>query len=226
MKGYNCSFAARNNKLEPYGDVAGPGVLIGFLGTAWFAIGFVILHYVFAFDPDETPFHSVRRAQEVAAPSSTRWKANPVDVLAKRIMHKAERRFKVAVWWPHAIEMSILGMCDIQIVTGLGILISGFADLWNGISAYHFQLVSQVAWFSSLTHICGLTILRRYFHSRPIEKWCRLFSSTGSELPRALQVYQEPTRFVFITDLKQSTGTRHPLITRNLWKLHKHTKMG
>lgn len=65
-------------------------------------------------------------------------------------------------------------MCDIQIVTGLGILISGFADLWNGISAYHFQLVSQVAWFSSLTHICGLTILRRYFHSRPIEKWVRL----------------------------------------------------
>lgn len=65
-------------------------------------------------------------------------------------------------------------MCDVRIVTGLGILVSGYADLTNGISAYHFLLVGLVAWFSNVTHIAGLTVLRQYLHSRPCEKWFRL----------------------------------------------------
>lgn len=66
-------------------------------------------------------------------------------------------------------------MCDVQIVTGLGILVSGYADLKCGISAYHFLLVGLVAWFSNLTHIAGLTVLRQYLHRRPFERWIRLF---------------------------------------------------
>jgi hypothetical protein len=65
-------------------------------------------------------------------------------------------------------------MCDLQFVTGLGILISGFIDLPKGISAYHFFLITHLAWFSNLTHICGLTVLRRHFHTRPIEKFIRV----------------------------------------------------
>ncbi|KAK0703952.1 hypothetical protein B0T26DRAFT_757447 [Lasiosphaeria miniovina] len=73
-----------------------------------------------------------------------------------------------------AFDKAILAMCDIQIVTGLGILVSGYADLRHGISAYHFLLVVLVAWFSNLTHIAGLTVLRRYLHRKPFEKWIRL----------------------------------------------------
>lgn len=65
-------------------------------------------------------------------------------------------------------------MCDTQILTGLGILISGYADLCNGISSYHFQLIGQLAWFSNVTHIASLTVLRRYLHRRRVEKWTRL----------------------------------------------------
>jgi hypothetical protein len=65
-------------------------------------------------------------------------------------------------------------MCDVQFVTGLGIIISGFIDLRKGISAYHFLLVTHLAWFSNLTHICGLTVLRQYFYKRPIEKLIRI----------------------------------------------------
>lgn len=65
-------------------------------------------------------------------------------------------------------------MCDIQFVTGLGIVIGGFIDLPKGISAYHFILVTHLAWFSNLTHICGLTVLRNYFHTRPTEKFIRI----------------------------------------------------
>jgi len=65
-------------------------------------------------------------------------------------------------------------MCDVQFVTGLGILVSGFIDLPTGISAYHFNIVTNLAWFSNLTRICGLTVLRKYFHSRPTEKLIRM----------------------------------------------------
>ncbi|KAH8667139.1 hypothetical protein BGZ61DRAFT_558522 [Ilyonectria robusta] len=72
-------------------------------------------------------------------------------------------------------SMSIVAMCDIQILTGLGILISAYANLCKGISAYHFLVIGHVAWFSNLTHIAGLTVLRRYLFLHPVEKWVRLF---------------------------------------------------
>ncbi|KAH6976345.1 hypothetical protein BKA56DRAFT_688037 [Ilyonectria sp. MPI-CAGE-AT-0026] len=178
---------------EPYGDVAGPGVLAGFLGTAWLVVVLVALHYLLAFDPEEDPF--LPRHQDV------NWKANPIDVLAKTSInkiHKLLSRLKVFKFitglvrsqhveiaeipnqpprWIHAFEkasQSILSMCDTQILTGLGILISGYADLCNGISSYHFQLIGQLAWFSNVTHIASLTVLRRYLHRRRVEKWTRL----------------------------------------------------
>lgn len=69
---------------------------------------------------------------------------------------------------------AILAMCDVQILTGIGILVSGYADLKCGISAYHFLLIGSVAWFSNLTHTAGLTVLRQYLHQRLLEKWVRL----------------------------------------------------
>lgn len=65
-------------------------------------------------------------------------------------------------------------MCDLQFVTGLGILFSAFVDLPKGISIYHFLFITRLAWFSSVTHLCGLTVLRTYFHRRPIEKLIRV----------------------------------------------------
>lgn len=56
----------------------------------------------------------------------------------------------------------MLTMSDFQLITGLAILISGFTQLQTGISAYHWQRLVQLAWFSSVTHLCCLTALRDY----------------------------------------------------------------
>jgi hypothetical protein len=56
-------------------------------------------------------------------------------------------------------------MCDIQIITGLAIIISGFYALFQGLSAYHWQIVVFLTWFSTVTHLAGLTVLRAYFQS-------------------------------------------------------------
>lgn len=89
-------------------------------------------------------------------------------------------------------------MCDIQILTGLGILVSAFANLCKGISAYHFLVIGHVAWFSNLTHIAGLTVLRRYLFLRPVEKWVRLFLMIT--LTIMLLVAMGPTVFFDWTD--------------------------
>ena len=67
-------------------------------------------------------------------------------------------------------------MSDLQIVTGLSILISGFAQLWCGLSTYHWVVIVELAWFSSLTHLSCLTLLRQHLSSRGPERELRLFA--------------------------------------------------
>jgi hypothetical protein len=62
---------------------------------------------------------------------------------------------------------AILAMSDTQIVTGLSILASGFSQLNGGLDIFHWNIVAYLAWFSSVTHLCTLTFLRRYFQANP-----------------------------------------------------------
>lgn len=67
-------------------------------------------------------------------------------------------------------------MSDLQIVTGLSILVSGFTQLRCSVSAYHWQVLAYLAWFSSLTHLCCLTFLRHYLYNHPGQRIWRLVS--------------------------------------------------
>lgn len=67
-------------------------------------------------------------------------------------------------------------MSDLQILTGLSIMISGFAQLHCGISCYHWQLLTYLAWFSSLTHMACLTFLRQYLYMHQSQRAWRLLA--------------------------------------------------
>ena len=54
----------------------------------------------------------------------------------------------------------MITLSDQQIVTGIAILASGYSQLNCGLSAYHWQMVVYLAWFSSLTHLTTLSFLR------------------------------------------------------------------
>mgnify|MGYP001585796952 CR=1 FL=1 len=58
-------------------------------------------------------------------------------------------------------------MSDAQIVTGLSILAGGFSQLKSGLDIFHWNVVAFLAWYSSVTHLCTLTFLRRYFQANP-----------------------------------------------------------
>lgn len=69
-----------------------------------------------------------------------------------------------------------LAMSDLQIVTGFSILISGFAQFPCGLATYYWMLIVELAWFSSLTHLSCLTLLRSHLYTRTSERAWRLFA--------------------------------------------------
>ncbi|KAI7783540.1 hypothetical protein LA080_011669 [Diaporthe eres] len=78
------------------------------------------------------------------------------------------------------MKTSLLALSDIQIFTGLAILISGFVSLCpsptqpNGFPAYHWQILVHLAWFSTITHQGTLFLMRKYFREHRWQRNVRL----------------------------------------------------
>ncbi|RYP79566.1 hypothetical protein DL770_006612 [Monosporascus sp. CRB-9-2] len=140
----NCSYdcSSHPSEVEPYGDISGPGVLAGFVGTAFIAVALIISYYLFAYDPKLNPFeacpvqhmasHSTGASQaaisRIAQAAPRNWRTNPIDEMVLKWI-RGVRYFP----YPYgerqalrpALEKCLLSMCDIQILTGPGILVSG-----------------------------------------------------------------------------------------------------
>ena len=90
---------------------------------------------------------------------------NSVDKVFNKIialdLDTPKRRF-----WREVVERLILGFSDQQLVTGTALLLAAFIRLpaTNGqIRAYHFSVITDLAWFSANTHLVTLFVLRDYF---------------------------------------------------------------
>lgn len=68
----------------------------------------------------------------------------------------------------------VLVLADTQIITGVAVLASGFSSLKCRLSAYHWQIIVYLAWFSSVTHLSALTFLRNYLRNHFAEFACRM----------------------------------------------------
>ena len=74
--------------------------------------------------------------------------------------------------WNEALQSAVLTLGDSQIVTGVSILVSGYIQLACGLQYYHWVIVVDLAFFSSITHLTTLTCLRSYLQKRPaIRSW-------------------------------------------------------
>lgn len=62
---------------------------------------------------------------------------------------------------------------DTQVVTGMAILLTGYIQLPSGISSHHWQVIVDLAWFSTLSHLATLTALRGYFRKQTRMAVCR-----------------------------------------------------
>ncbi|KAF2684559.1 hypothetical protein K458DRAFT_431473 [Lentithecium fluviatile CBS 122367] len=117
--------------------------------TAYLTV-LLIFHYTTVYDPNRTS------AKGNSYP-------NPVDhgilttIRTHLISWKPSRRFK------YAMEKSVLILSDAQLVTGLAILIFGYSQLDCSITAYHWQIMVFIAWFSTFTFLSAMAFLKGYF---------------------------------------------------------------
>ncbi|EQB50616.1 hypothetical protein CGLO_09931 [Colletotrichum gloeosporioides Cg-14] len=156
--------------LEPYGDIAGLGVVLSFVISAWLTILVLVGYYVFAFDPDVDPFQRNRS-------TTTPYSPNPLDVLIAKYTKylRVLKDFKGSLA-EDAFHKCILALADAQLITGMSILMSGYMSLKHerGLSAYHWKIVVSLAWFSSVTHLSALTFLRSYLAKHSSRRLWRL----------------------------------------------------
>ncbi|KAF4822049.1 hypothetical protein CGCSCA5_v002589 [Colletotrichum siamense] len=76
--------------------------------------------------------------------------------------------------WNMAFTKILLRLCDVQLLTGFGLLFSSFVSLSCYMSAYHWQIMSYLAWFSNLTHAACLTALLEYLYQHQLERNFRM----------------------------------------------------
>ena len=122
-------------------------VLISFMATAYFTVVLIIIQYFL--DYFEAPY------------------LNKIDRGLVTYVRRKLRLKSTGVWAP-TIRKGIMMISDQQLITGIAVLAGAYSQLRCGkISAYHWQLIVYLAWFSSLTHLTTLTVLRQYFREHP-----------------------------------------------------------
>lgn len=76
--------------------------------------------------------------------------------------------------WSRVLVPFVLGMSDQQLFTSMALMVAtmfmigGLHDLDETLSVYSFQVVTSLAYFSCIIHLCSLTVVRNHFdeHTR------------------------------------------------------------
>ncbi|KAL4861955.1 hypothetical protein BDV12DRAFT_190735 [Aspergillus spectabilis] len=170
---YNCSTPPQ--RITFNADITGPGVSVRLL------IALVTAPYFMAYQPELDPF---RDADDNPCPRPVPFRPNPVDLMVLRFCRRIPKAQNTpsGIWrWSHLdtpLTKCVLAMSDLQLATGIAILISGYSQLHCGLSSFHWLIIGRLAWFASVTHLTCLTFLRNYLYNRKAErKWRLLFMS-------------------------------------------------
>lgn len=154
----------RNRSIEVDGekavtydpDIAGIGVVIGFVLSAYVTLILVIIHFILN-------YRNTRNLIDRA------W----IKFLTPKAWNDPQAR--PSKKWTLALESAVLMYSDTQVLTGIAILLCAYFQLGRRISVYHWQVTVQLAWFSSVTHLTTLTSLHAYFRERPMMAFWRTF---------------------------------------------------
>lgn len=130
-------------------------VLLGFVATGYLTLLLVLAYYILGFV--EVQF------------------LNSID---QGLLHHARRIIKSRPTARQAatLRRAVLMYSDQQLVTDIALLVGGFSELRYGLDVYHWQILVYLVWFSSVTHLTTLTVLRQYFRDNPaIRLWRAVF---------------------------------------------------
>ncbi|PVI00768.1 hypothetical protein DM02DRAFT_655140 [Periconia macrospinosa] len=146
-------------------DIAGQGVLSAFMASALLTILLSIACLVFKEDYNFTQLNELDKL---------------FRLFVCRPLHKRSN-YKLEVWADRLYPV-VLSLSDSQLVTGIAMLASAIKLMNDGsITAYHFNIVSDLAWFSSITHLMTLLVIRVFMGSqKPSKEHCSTTSTKSS----------------------------------------------
>jgi hypothetical protein len=123
----------------PDTDIAGIGVILAFLISAYMTFAAVLLAYIAGMVENEL--------------------LGMVDRRLFRIRSRIQHYPRIQT----ALRKFVLSLSDQQIVTGIAIMAAGLRGLARGsISTYHYQIVLYLAWLSSSVHLSAISLLTPY----------------------------------------------------------------
>ncbi|KAH6842174.1 hypothetical protein B0I37DRAFT_356289 [Chaetomium sp. MPI-CAGE-AT-0009] len=198
--------------LEANNDISGTGVLVGFVGTGYVVLLVLLINYLIVYNP--TPRHVY--ALWPRSFINPGFKPNQIDIkflgwargVIARVLRLAPDSWSAYITdldLSTALPKSILNLCDVQIVTGLAILVSGFMVMNCGLSSYHWQIMVYLAWFSTVAHMSSLTSIRDYLSARPWQRNIRFFITLV--LLAMLITAIVPTAYFQWSDITNPRGT-------------------
>jgi hypothetical protein len=153
-------------------------VLAGFVATAVFTIGAIIVGYL----TSSLPEHYLTDLDYAVVECLAR---SRVGIIFIRLWTAFIRISRSCLFLrPHeegdrltkrqrqkALKSFVLTLSDQQLVTGIAILLASLAN-WCRTSVYELNLVVSLAWFSSTTHLATLDVLQDYFwHNHVVRNW-------------------------------------------------------
>lgn len=128
-------------------------VVVSFVATAYFTLILVLIHFLLDCSPADDQ--------------------NAIDKGVVRFLRKILRLRPTEVWGP-AILRGVLVFSDQQLVTGIAMLGAGYSQLSYGLPVYYWQIVVQLTWFSSVTHLATMSLLQQYFWKYSAARWWRI----------------------------------------------------
>jgi len=150
-----CSVSTLNcsaTRIHPDPEISGIGVTVSFVFTCGITIVFSLIDFLFM---DEKALH----AHPVDRWIHTQWqrlKFNPLRNM------KAKR----SEYWHAVLESIILGLSDLQLLTGIAILSAGY--MVCDMSVYHSNILVDLAFFSSGTQLSTLGALKTLLMKYPV----------------------------------------------------------
>ncbi|KAI1206215.1 uncharacterized protein F4807DRAFT_463977 [Annulohypoxylon truncatum] len=134
-------------------DIAGIGVILAFLVSAWSSLLIITIEY-FSLHGDDVNFNS-----------------NALDGLLKEYIWKLTKRLNKP-WTLGDVQPAILLVSDQQLITGIAILSVGYIQHCT-ITQYHFYIIYLLGFISSQVFDASLHALNLYVDRRPSMKLWR-----------------------------------------------------
>lgn len=139
-------------QLRPNPELSGIGVVLGFSISAYLTIALLMLHYLTVHDFERINSRGDKYVNSIDRGILT-------FVRGRIILWKPSKRFE------YAMEKSVLILSDLNLVTGIGLLIAAYSQVRCGLSAYHWQIMVFEAWFASFSFVSAMTFLDGYLQS-------------------------------------------------------------